>query len=185
MRITMCAQISNCGAWDASMTRSIGSLLPHSVAKLLDGGRLESKVGAAFECLSITDGGWPYAAMISVGELLATGQSSLRMAIWSTSTTARNLDRDRRCMLSLVHAGIGYQIRCEASPTRVVPQSDGPDLMVFDLSVVDVLEDQAPYATLSSGITYELHQPNEVLERWRRTIEALRHKTGEASKEPD
>ena len=156
------------------MTRSVGSLLPPSVAELLDGQDLESKIGVAFECLSLTDSGWPYSAMISVGELLAVGHSSLRLAIWSQSTTARNLDRDRRCVLSLVHAGSGYQIRCEASPARLVSQNEGPDLVVFDLLVVDILEDQAPYATLSSGITYELHHPNEVLERWKRTIQMLR-----------
>jgi hypothetical protein len=131
-------------------------------------------MGAAFECLSVTEAGWPYSAMISVGELLAVGHSSLRLAIWSQSTTAHNLDRDRRCMLSLVHAGSGYQIRCEASPAGLVSQNDGPDLVVFDLLIVDVLEDQAPYATLSSGITYELHKPSEVLERWKRTIQSLR-----------
>jgi hypothetical protein len=156
------------------MTRSIGSLLPDSITELLDGQHVESNMGAAFECLSVTETGWPYVAMISVGELVATGQSSLRLAIWSTSTTTRNLGRDGRCVLSLVDAGIGYQIRCEAFPAGVASQNEGPDLAVFDLSVADVLEDHAPYATLTSGITYQLHQPNAVLERWKRTIEMLR-----------
>ena len=156
------------------MTRSIGALLPQSVSLLLDGRDLESKVGAAFVCLTATEAGWPYAAMVSVGELLATGKSTLRLAIWSQSTTAANLDRDGRCVLSLVHAGVSYQIRCEASAAGVIHWSDGPNLSVSELSVVDVLEDQAAYATLTSGISYKLHEPTVVLERWKDTIQVLR-----------
>jgi hypothetical protein len=144
------------------------------VRELLDGRHIASKMGTAFECLSATDAGWPYAAMVSIGELLAVGPSSMRLAIWSSSTTAGNLQRDRRCVLSLVHAGISFQIRCAAFPVGELSQNEEPDLAIFELSVVDILEDQASYATLTSGITYALHQPDAVLERWTRTIQTLR-----------
>jgi hypothetical protein len=156
------------------MTRSIGQRLPHPVAELLDGDRLEQKVGAAFECLTLTEAGWPYVAMVSVGELLASDPSSLRLAIWSGSTTARNLERQGRCVLSLVHRGVSYQVRCDAIGVGALAGHGGPDLTAFDLSIVEMLEDQAPYATLTSGITYQLHDPGAVVERWQRTIQALR-----------
>ena len=156
------------------MTRSIGSILPTVLVEFLDGERLEAKVGDAFHCITVSDDGWPYLALISVGELLATAPSKMRLAVWSTSTTAKNLDRDGRCALALVHAEISYVIRCLTSPAGSIDQLDGLPLSVFDLAVVDVLEDVAPYATLTSGVTYELHDPAAVVARWKRTIGLLR-----------
>jgi hypothetical protein len=141
---------------------------------LLDGEHLALKVGAAFQCLTTTDDGWPYVAMVSVGELLATDASSMRLAIWLHSTTARNLERDGRCALALVHAGVSYVIRCRVSLLSTLEQQDGPTLAVFKMTVADVLEDVAPYATLTSGVTYELLEPGPVIARWRRTIRSLR-----------
>ena len=156
------------------MTRSIGSILPAVLVEILDGERLETKVGDAIHCITVSDDGWPYLALISVGELLATAPSKMGLALWSTSTTAKNLDRAGRCALALVHAEIGYVIRCLTSPSGSIDQLDGPALSVFDLAVVDVLEDVAPYATVTSGVTYELHDTAAVMARWKRTIGLLR-----------
>jgi hypothetical protein len=159
------------------MTRSIGQFLPFALVELLDGNELELKAGRAFQCLTGTDDGWPYVAMVSVGELLAVDASALRLAIWSNSSTVRNLDLDERCALALVHEGVSYVIRCEASIAGSLEQHDGPPLSIFVLSIVDVLEDVAPYATLTSGVTYELHEPEAVIARWERTIQALRERS--------
>jgi len=148
--------------------------LPTVLVEFLDGERLEAKVGDAFHCVTVSDDGWPYLALISVGELLATAPAKIRLAVWSTSTTTRNVDRDGRCALALVHAEISYVIHCLTSPAGSIDQLDGPPLSVFDLAVVEVLEDVAPYATLTSGVTYELHDPAAVVARWKRTIALLR-----------
>lgn len=126
------------------------------------------------QCLTVTEDGWPYVAMVSVGELVARSSSSLRLGIWATSTSARNLARDGRCTLALVHAAVSYAIRCRATAAGRLDLADGPALTVFDLTVADVLEDVAPYATLTSGITYTLHDPSAVMGRWRAVVRRLR-----------
>jgi len=36
---------------------------------------------------------------------------------------------------------------------------------------------RAPYAAVTSGITFSLHEPREVVQRWERQIAALRDAT--------
>src|SRR5574341_805606 len=102
LSVLRCMHSSRNPVRTAAVTRSIGPLLPPTLAALLDGERLETKIGVGFQCLTTTDDGWPYLALVGVGELLTTSSSSMRLAIWSDSTTARNLDRAGRCALALV-----------------------------------------------------------------------------------
>jgi hypothetical protein len=156
------------------VTRSIGSILPTALVEFLDGSALDIKVGEAFHCITVSADGWPYLALISVGELLVTEPSRMRLAVWATSTTTSNLQRAGRCTLALIHEQTSYAVRCLATPAGAISQPDGPPLSVFDLSIVDVLEDVAPYATLESGVRYELHDTEAVIARWERTISSLR-----------
>ncbi|HEX3244011.1 MAG TPA: pyridoxamine 5'-phosphate oxidase family protein [Chloroflexota bacterium] len=156
------------------MTRSIGPRLPETLASLLNGERLATKIGIAFQCITTTQDGWPYLALVSVGELLAVSPTRLRLAIWSGSTSDRNLEREQRCALALVHAHASYMIRCRASLSGSLDQTEGPGLSVFSLNVEDVLEDMAPYATLTSGVTYELHDRDAVVAGWRSVISRLK-----------
>ena len=47
-------------------------------------------------------------------------------------------------------------------------------LAYFVMQVEDVQEDSADYATLTSGVTFRLKQPDQVVPRWQRTVDALR-----------
>jgi hypothetical protein len=47
-------------------------------------------------------------------------------------------------------------------------------LACFEGQVEAVREYVAPYAEVATGITFALHDPDTVLERWRRQIAALR-----------
>jgi hypothetical protein len=44
----------------------------------------------------------------------------------------------------------------------------------FAVRVEDAIVDVAPYATLTTGVRYELKDPPSVLPRWRDTVKALR-----------
>ncbi|MFN0073515.1 MAG: pyridoxamine 5'-phosphate oxidase family protein [Chloroflexota bacterium] len=156
------------------MTRSIGPALPAALLSLLDGDRLDEKLGIGIQCLTSTTDDWPYQALVSVGELVALSPSALRLAIWSTSTTAQNMEREGRCALALVHEAASLLIRCDARDVGSLNAPGGPALTVFDLGVVNVLEDVAAYATLTSGITFTLHDPTAILTRWMWTVAALR-----------
>jgi hypothetical protein len=155
------------------MARSVGNTIPAQIRPLLDGNALETREGVTFLLLTSSDDGWPHLAMLSVGELLAVGDRELRAALWPGSTAATNLARTGQATLALVHDEAGYYLRCSAEAGPDLPIQGGR-LAYFELRVEDALEDVVPYARLTSGVTFHLNDPNDVLPRWRETVEALR-----------
>src|SRR5919202_4635234 len=156
------------------MPTSLGSRLPTSLEHLFTGTDLAAGVGETFLLLTVGEDGWPHMAMLSVGELLAADPGTLRAALWLHSTASRNLTRDGRGLLALVHDGAGYYLRCQARRGPDLDLGEDGRLAYFELHIQDVLEDAVSYAVLTSGMTFRLHQPEQVLRRWERTIAALR-----------
>jgi hypothetical protein len=159
------------------VARSAGNATPAPIRSLLEGADIEALEGLTFLLLTTNDDGWPHLAMLSVGELVAAGERDLRAALWPGSSAARNLARTGQCTLAVIHGEVGYYLRCSAR--------EGPDLKIeggrlayFELRVEEALEDVVPYATLTSGVTFRLDEPDRVLPRWRETIQALRSRTG-------
>jgi hypothetical protein len=157
-----------------AMSRSLGSELPGGIQQLLDGTDLASREGLTFLLLTTDENGWPHVAMLSVGEVVAVGPRTLRAGLWLHSTATKNLSRSGQATLALVADGNGYYVRARAR--RGDDLDLGPDgrLAYFVLQVEDVQEDSADYATLTSGITFSLKQPEQVLPRWQHTVAGLR-----------
>lgn len=156
------------------MARSVGNEIPATIRPLFCGDDLAAREGLTFLLLSTTEDGWPHVAMLSVGEVIASGPRSLRLALWRNSTAARNLARSSRCTLALVHGGAGYSLRLS---TEQGPDVEGPlsgRLASFAASVEDAVVDEAPYAELTSGVTYRLRDRSDVLPRWEEAVAALR-----------
>jgi hypothetical protein len=156
------------------MSRSIGSELPSELRGLFDGADLVSGEGLTILLLTSTQDGWPYQAMISVGELLAVDARRVKLALWPSSTATENLTRSGKATLTLVHQGIGYALRCLARRGADLEVEPGGPLAYFELQIEDILEDAVSYATLTSGVTYKLNEPEKVLPRWMATVAALR-----------
>jgi hypothetical protein len=153
--------------------RSLGPRLPENLRPLFDGSDLEERVGLTFLLLTCGEDGWLHQAMLAVGEVVAVREDTLRVALWLTSTATRNLTREGRAVLTLVADGAGYVIRCTARRLQDLDLGPHGRLAAFVLPVEDVLEDRVSYATLTSGVRFELNEPEQVLDRWRRTIDAL------------
>ena len=156
------------------MSRSIGQELPAAVRSLLDGSDLASREGLTFLLLTSDEHGWPQVAMLSVGEVVAIDPRTLRAGLWLGSGTTRNLSRSGRATLMLVADGNGYYIRVSARRGDDLDLGADGRLAYFVLQVEDVQEDSADYATLTSGITFRLKQPDQVVPRWQHTIDSLR-----------
>ena len=156
------------------MPTSLGPRLPSQLQSLFDGTDLARGAGETFLLLTVDAEGWPHMAMLSVGELLAADPATLRAALWLHSTATRNLTREQRGLLALVQAGAGYYLRCRADRGPDLDLGEDGRLAYFQLHIEDVLEDAVSYAVLTSGMTFRLHQPEQVLRRWERTIAALR-----------
>ncbi len=163
------------------MTRSIGNRIPPAVRSLLDGLDLHGRAGITFLLATVAAEGWPHLAMLSVGEVLeADDGAALYLALWPSSATTERLATTGQGVLALVDGQIGYEIRLRAERQDDLALPRSGRLACFRCSVHDVLEDVVTYATLVSGITYRLHDPGPVLERWQETVEALRQRAGKA-----
>jgi hypothetical protein len=156
------------------MSRSIGDELPTSVQHLLDGSDLSNREGLTFLLLTNDENGWPQVAMLSVGEVVAVDRRTLHAGLWLGSGTTRNLSRSGRATLMLVADGSGYYVRVSVRRGDDLDLGADGRLAYFVLHVVDVQEDSADYATLTSGVTFRLKQPDQVVPRWQHTIDSLR-----------
>jgi hypothetical protein len=145
--------------------------IPAGVLNFLNGEDLLSKT-QALRLSTVDPEGWPHAALLSAGDVLALPNGRLRFALFPNSGTAANLVRDGRLTLSLSLEGGMCELRLRARQcgqgTLEVP------LAFFEAEVERVRVHVAPYADVTSGISFALHEPSAVLARWQRQLAALR-----------
>lgn len=164
------------------MSRSLGSELPGPLRDLLNGRDLGRKVGHTFLLLTVDETGWPRAAMLSAGEVLATAADEVMVALWPDSNSTANLSRTGEATLVAVVAPESYYIRLRAGrPSRIKAGTSEP--VMFTCHVEEALSDVVPYAEVTEGIQFRLADGHEAatLERWHANIKALRALKGESS----
>lgn len=140
---------------------------------MLDDGETGAGASLAFQLITLGSDGWPHASMISVGEVVAIDDETLRLALWPRSHAAANCAAGGRALLLAVVDGVGYSIALSLSPRRPLPSRDHGSLSAFDARVSEVRADSAPYAELEGGIRFRLLDPGPVLARWAQTRRAL------------
>jgi hypothetical protein len=145
--------------------------IPAAVASYLDGENLLTKM-QALRLSTVDADGWPHAALLSAGDMLALSGGRIRFAIFPRSGMAANLARDGRITMSLSLDGGMWELRMRAR--RLQQATPEVPLACFEAQVVRVREHVAPYADVTTGITFVLHDPHLVLSRWQRQIAALR-----------
>jgi hypothetical protein len=145
--------------------------LPAAVLAFFDGKDLLSKTQAVR--LTTTDAdGWPRALLLSAGEMLILPDRTVRFAVYGQSGSVANLARDGRLILNIALDGGVFEMRLRATPCRQkVP--DGP-LAYFKAEILGARRHAVDYADVISGITFALHDPQPVLQRWQQQIAALR-----------
>jgi hypothetical protein len=156
------------------VTRSLGTELPDSVRQLLDGADVANREGLTFLLLTTDEADWPQVAMLSVGEILAVGPGTLRAGLWLHSGSTKNLTRSGQATLVVIANGNGYYVRVKAQRGPDLDLGAEGRLAYFVLQIEDVQEDSADYAQLTSGVTFKLKSPEQVVPRWQRTLDALR-----------
>jgi len=116
--------------------------------------------------------GWPHAALLSAGDMLALPPDRIRFVLFPNSGTVANLTRDDRLTLTLSLDGGMCEMRLHAH--RLAHASPDVPLAFFEAVVGTTRQHVAPYATVTGGVTFTLHDPQSVLPRWQRQIAALR-----------
>jgi hypothetical protein len=145
--------------------------VPAQVARYLDGTDLLAKT-QALRLSTIDADGWPHAALLSAGDMLVLPSGRIRFVIFPQSTTTTNLERDGRLTLSLSIDGGMCELRLRVR--RLEHSSPEVPLAFFEAEVGGARIHVAPYADVTGGITFALHDPQAVLQRWQRQIAAMR-----------
>jgi hypothetical protein len=145
--------------------------VPAGVLNYLNGEDLLSKT-QALRLTTIDPDGWPKAALLSAGDMLVVPNRRLRFAVFANSGTAANLERDGRLALSMALDGGMCSLRLRARKCgQGMPEFS---LAFFEAEVERVRIHVAAYADVTGGLTFALHDPPAVLDRWQRQIAALR-----------
>jgi Pyridoxamine 5'-phosphate oxidase len=145
------------------------SFMPKEIFDFLNGNDLDRKLSEAVRISTVSEDGWPHAAMLSAGEMLALDASEIAMLLYDGSKTSRNLARDGRLTLTIP---LGHGL-CEIRLRATAKKQEGRH-RCFTALVEDVRQHRSNYADVVSGVTFRLHDPTAVLARWSRQIEMLR-----------
>jgi Pyridoxamine 5'-phosphate oxidase len=145
--------------------------VPPEVARYLDGTDLLAKTQAV-RLSTVDSDGWPHASLLSAGDMLVVPPRHIRFVIFPQAATTANLARDGRLTLTLSLDGGMCELRLRAR--RLQHSSPEVPLAFFEAEAEEARVHVAPYAAVTSGITFALHDPQVVLSRWQRQIVALR-----------
>ena len=147
------------------------SKIPAGVVHYLDGNELLTKT-QALRLSTVDAEGWPHSAVLSAGDMVVMPSGRIRLALFPQSSMASNLEREGRLTMTLaLDEGI-CELRLRAR--RLAHSTPDVPLAFFEAEVETVRQHVAPYASVTGGITFALHDPEAVLPRWRRQIAALR-----------
>lgn len=156
------------------MSRTIGSTVPREVLDAFDGTLSADRVGLGYILATIDADGRPRPSMLSAGEVLATSDRTVRLAMWPGSTSASNLASGRPCFLTYV--GRGTVLHLHGIPA---PLSSRERFACFEMRVDRVDADVHPGMPTVQTITYacEAMSPQDVFDEWRGSLDILRRAT--------
>ena len=156
------------------MSRPLDPVVPPALRERLDSDDLAASEGFTMLLVTVTGDGWPHLAMLSVGEVVASGDQSLRLALWPGSTATHNLTPSGQATLAAVVDGTSYSVRLAVARTGEVETPLAGQLARFEARVKAASADEAPYAVLESGVRFRLKDSDATLARWAELREALR-----------
>jgi len=145
--------------------------IPPEVAEYLDGTNLLSKTQAV-RVSTVDEQGWPHASLLSAGDMLAIPPARIRFLIFTESVTTRNLVRDGRVTATISFEGGMWELRFRAR--RIPEPSLEASLACFEATLETARFHAVTYASVISGVTFALNEPELVLSRWERQIRVLR-----------
>jgi len=154
------------------MSRNLGDVVPNALFALVDGSNLGSKRGKAFVAVTQDPEGWPHPALLSYLEVAARDRRNIRLATWSNSTTSKNMRGNGKLTLVFVDEGLTYYVKGQAKEVQAVLEGF-PGVSLFNMEVVQVLEDSEPQSLITSGIRFEPSAASEYAQMDERLIQVI------------
>jgi hypothetical protein len=144
----------------------------------MDGGPIDPRLKQVILLITLDEGGWPYGAMLSYLEVIATDRRTLRLAPWTNSTTTGNLRRNGKAALLVIEEGLAYYVQGTAA--ELEREMEGfPGMAKIEVRIDAILQDNAldyeGAARITSGIRFENPDLDAArIEHGKRVLEELR-----------
>jgi hypothetical protein len=140
---------------------------------LLDGRRLEERVGDTFILCTTDADCWPHIALLSAGEVLAHEDGEIRLALWPNTAATRNLTANGRALLAIIGRRRCLYLRLDCRRGPDIRPVSGL-LASFAGRIERAMEDEVGYALITSGVRFDVHDEPKIVDGWARTVAALR-----------
>ena len=135
------------------MSQLLGNELPAPLQQRLNGAEIASHEGMIIPIFTIDESGWPHPALLSYYEIVAQNSSTLDMALWKDSSTAKNLRRAGKVTLMISDQGVNYYLKGSVRELFYEMPGAAP-VSRFRVTLEQVIEDQEPNAEITTGLTY-------------------------------
>jgi hypothetical protein len=145
------------------MSQLLGKELPAVLQQRLCGAEVGAHEGKIIPIFTVDEGGWAHPALLSYYELVAKTASTLDMALWKDSSTAKNLRRAGKVTLMISDKGVNYYVKGSVLELEY-EMSGAPPVSHFRVTLEQVIEDQEPNAEIITGMTYRRmtqREPND------------------------
>lgn len=145
------------------MSQLLGKDLPASLLQRLSGAEVEAHEGKIIPIFTVDEAGWAHPALLSYYEVVAKSASTVDMALWKDSSTAKNLRRNGKVTLLISDKGVNYYLKGRVNELEYAMAEAAP-VSHFRIVMEQVIEDQEPNAEITSGLTYRRgtkREPND------------------------
>ena len=135
------------------MSQLLGKELTEALLKRLSGQDVKAHEGKIIPIFTLDESGWPHPALLSYYEVVAKNSTTIDIALWKNSSTARNLRQTNKVTFLIADKGINYYLK--GSVKELQAEIPGIPLQSrFRVTAEQLLEDQEPNAEITSGLTY-------------------------------
>lgn len=135
------------------MSQILGKELTDALWLRLRGDDVESHEAKIIPIFTIDGNGWAHPALLSYYEVVAKDRSTLEMALWKESSTAKNLRQSEKVTVMIIDAGVNYYLKGRVQQLEYEMKGAAP-VSLFRVSLEQVIEDQEPNAEITTGMTY-------------------------------
>ena len=135
------------------MSQIIGNQLTEALFARLGGDQVAAHEGKIIPIFTTEESGWAHPALLSYYEIVAKDGSTLDMALWKDSTTAKNLRRTGKVTLMISDLAVNYYLKGNVKELEYEMAGAAP-VSRFRITMEQVIEDQEPNAEIITGLTY-------------------------------
>jgi len=159
------------------VSRLVGSELPPDLMARLSGRDLQPVASKVIQIVTIDEGGWPHAALLSYFEVVAADRRRVRLASYANSTTSANMRRSGKVTFVIIDHQLAYYVKAHA--VEIAPAMQTMEWnAAFDCRVEQVLSDETSEeyeagAYIAGGVTYYNPQREAEMERARALLAEL------------